>query len=124
MNKQMSSALAQGDNTPVVLVGSNGKFEAKVIDFSGAVANNYLVTGQVNLLAVMPGNILDKVPLTWNSVSFTDAVSSDASATYNTWRATPGTANLRAWCRRRTGYVKAQIILYGYYDPSLTNNNN
>ena len=97
---------------------------SKVIDFSGAVANNYLVPGQVNLLAVMPGNILDKVPLTWNSVKFTDAVSSDASATYNTWRATPGTANLRAWCRRRTGYVKAQIILYGYYDPSLTNNNN
>lgn len=35
MNKKISSALAQGDNTPVVLVGSNGKFEAKVIDFVG-----------------------------------------------------------------------------------------
>lgn len=97
---------------------------SKVIDFSGAVANNYLVPGQVNLLAVMPGNILDKVPLTWNSVSFTDKIGGDTSATFNTWRATPGTANLKAWCKRRTGYVKVQIILYGYYDPSLTNNNN
>lgn len=52
MNNKMSSALAQGDNTQVVLVGSNGKFEAKVIDFSGdellAVkdnSNNKVYTG-------------------------------------------------------------------------------
>ena len=44
------------------------------------------------------------------------------TTTYNTWRASQGTANLKAWCRRRTGYVKAQIVLYGYYDPSLVNN--
>lgn len=35
MNTQMINALSSGDNTPVVLVGCNEKFEAKVIDFCG-----------------------------------------------------------------------------------------
>lgn len=68
---------------------------SKTIDFSGAITNNYLVPGQVNLLAVMPGNILAKVPLTWNSVSFTETEYAHTT-TYNTWRASQGTANLKA----------------------------
>ena len=108
-----SSGFADAVTTPQTTVYS------KTIDFSSPSALANLVPGEVNLLAVMPGNILPNQSLTWNLVSFVED-----SSTYNTWRCTPGSVNLKAQCQRRTGYVKSQILLYGYYDPSLIGNNN
>ena len=34
MNKQMTEALTQGDNTPVVLIGSNGEVEITSVELT------------------------------------------------------------------------------------------
>ena len=86
--------------------------QRKIFDFT-ALAKNLLVPGELNLLAVGPKTLKNPISLTWSRKNITNGY---------VYRSSPVHATYAADCIRKTGYVKAQILLFGYYDPSLVNN--